>query len=512
MNLKHLVRSVVVVVAVSLGAAGQVRADSVVQAQPQRSGTVLATATAPRSPTAKSGNNALKLAWLAPSSNGGAKINRYRVQRATGAKGPWKTIAKPSVRRYRAGGLKNGVRYYFRIAAHNAAGYGASSTVVSAVPYTVPTAPKSLTAKSGDANVTLTWLPSSTGGAPINKYAVQWSPTGTSGWKTYAQPSTTTYTTSVFNCCQKYFLRIRAHNAAGWSPASSVVGYLPAAPSAPQTLSATAGNQSVDLLWYAPSSNGGASVGYYEVQWAPSAGGPWTTDALEPSTQRSVHGLTNGTQYFFRVRAHNFVGYGPYGSATATPSSAPSAPLSPSASAVGTKINLAWSPPTYDGGSPIQQYNIYTSFSFNGPFTYIGSTVGPTTTYVVNNPVPGKTYLFMIKAQNQFGEGPPSSLSAATVAVTVPGKVTVCDVTYLGGWADQMRLTWDPPISDGGAPILFYRVDVRVTSDPSVYTTTYVWSPSTTVDVDRVDDKYNDILITPYNNIGAGQNCSISLA
>jgi hypothetical protein len=466
---------------------------------------------APRSPTATPGNGTVKLAWLAPSSSGGKPINKYLVRRAI-AGGPWKIIATPTTRSYTATGLTNGTKYSFRIRAHNAAGWGPPSTTVSAIPYTVPTAPKSLTAKSGDNNVTLTWLaPSGTGGAPIGKYAVQWSTTGTSGWKTYAQPSTTTYTTSGFNCCQTFYLRILAHNAAGWSPASNVVGYLPAAPSAPQYLGATPGNQSVHLLWPEPASNGGASVDYYQVQWATSAGGPWTTDALEPSTNRVVNGLTNGTQYFFQVRAYNTGGYGPYsGIATATPSIVPSAPLWPLTTVAGTKVTLTWTTPQFDGGSPIQQYNVYATLDPNGPWTHIGSTLGPALQYVVNNAAPGKTTFFRIAAQNQFGEGPPAIVTAY-IPPTVPGKVTVCNTTLPGGWQSQIiRVTWDPPISDGGEPILFYRVDVRVEGDPSVFTTTYVWSPSTTVDVDRLNDKYNEVLITPYNKIGAGPHCFIS--
>jgi hypothetical protein len=151
MNVKNLTRRALVAVAVatSLAAAGHAEANSTVPTHSQRFDTVLATAispTAPRSPIAKPANTAVKLAWLAPSSNGGASINGYRVQRATSKSGPWKTIAKPTVRRYRAGGLKNGVRYYFRVAAHNAAGWSAPGKVVSAVPRTVPSPPRSPTA------------------------------------------------------------------------------------------------------------------------------------------------------------------------------------------------------------------------------------------------------------------------------------------------------------------------------------------------------------------------------
>jgi titin len=610
MNVKQLARRglAAVAIATSLGAAGHVRADSVFPPEPPRSGTVLATAaipTAPRSPSATPASTAVRLTWRAPSSNGGTAINRYRVQRARRVTGPWRTIAKPNVRRYRASGLRNGVRYYFRVAAHNTAGWSRATKVVSAVPRTVPTQPLSLTATPGAGGVTLKWLapsnnggapidryavqwsttgtsgwtthaqpttttyttsvfsccqkyylrilahnatgwspassvvapvprtvpsaprslttqpgldevtltwlaPSQAGGSPIDKYAVQWSTTGTSGWKTYAQPTTTTYTTSVFSCCQKYFLRILAHNATGWSPASNVIGYLPAAPSEPLYLSAAPGNQSVYLKWDAPANQGGASVQHYEVQWATSPGGPWTTNALEPSTSRVVYGLTNGTPYYFQVRAYNAGGFGPYTPFTvATPSIVPSAPLNVKSAVAGTTVTLTWSAPTYDGGSPVQQYNVYATLDPNGPWTHIGSTGGPALKYIVNDAAPGKTTHFRIAAENQNGEGAPASVGAA-VPPTVPGKPTVCTTTLPGGWQSQIiRVTWDPPISDGGKPILFYEVQLRVMNSPNVKTTTYVWSPTTTVDLDRLNDSYNEVFITPYNHVGAGLPCYV---
>jgi hypothetical protein len=220
--------------------------------------------------------------------------------------------------------------------------------------------------------------------------------------------------------------------------------------------------------------------------------------------------LTNGTPYYFQVRAYNAGGYGPYTPFTvATPSIVPSAPLNVKSAVAGTTGTLTWSAPTYDGGSPVQQYTIYATLDPNGPWTHIGSTVGPALKYIVNDAAPGKTTYFRIAAQNQNGEGAQASVGAA-VPPTVPGKPAVCTTTLPGGWQSQIiRVTWDPPISDGGKPILFYEVQLRVMNSPNVKTTTYVWSPTTTVDLDRLNDSYNEVFITPYNNVGAGLPCYV---
>jgi len=146
-------------------------------------------------------------------------------------------------------------------------------------------------------------------------------------------------------------------------------------PSAPTNLSATTGNAQASLTWTAPSSNGGATITDYIVQYSSNNGGSWTTfihpsypanpfgftsptaevvlpaftkwintvtgerwtaptsgwlppnenwvpaQGTPPPTSATVTGLTNGTSYVFRVAAVNSVGTGPYSvnSAAVTP-------------------------------------------------------------------------------------------------------------------------------------------------------------------------------------------------
>ena len=94
---------------------------------------------APRSVKASPGNARIKLSWIAPASDGGSIIVGYDVFQGlkSGKEGSTPVNAKrlaPTTRSFTRTGLKNGVRYYFTVRAINAAGSGAASAQVSAVP------------------------------------------------------------------------------------------------------------------------------------------------------------------------------------------------------------------------------------------------------------------------------------------------------------------------------------------------------------------------------------------
>jgi fibronectin type 3 domain-containing protein len=96
------------------------------------------------------------------------------------------------------------------------------------------------------------------------------------------------------------------------------------APAAPAGLEATGGDSQVTLDW---DDNGESDLAGYNVYRAAAAGGPYTqvNGALVPQSTFTDTGLTNGSTYFYVVKAADVleVESGPSNEASATPDSQP---------------------------------------------------------------------------------------------------------------------------------------------------------------------------------------------
>jgi hypothetical protein len=255
------------------------------------------------------------LTWNAAYS-GGSRITDYIVEYAT-ATGAWRTFVdgvSPNTRSATITGLARNVEYRFRVTARNALGLGPATTVLAP---TVPTAPRSLTARPASGQVQLSWLaPLSHGGLPITDYIIQRSANGISGWATIndgVRTTPTAYTVTGLANGTRYYFRVLAKNVIGARAASNVVNAIPrTVPGAPGGLRATAGLGSVTLAWNPPVT-GGAPITDYVIQRSTN-GTTWTTvaDAVSTARTSTVTGLSKGVPYRFRVAAKNAAGTGAF--------------------------------------------------------------------------------------------------------------------------------------------------------------------------------------------------------
>lgn len=257
----------------------------------------------------------------------------------------------------------------------------------------------------------------------------------------------------------KYSFRIRAFNSIGASLWSEILTAwtAPAAPSSPENLRcAQTSCSALFFAWDAPSSDHGAEVTSYQLEFAPASRGQ---RAAEKTTWRSAykgdalgHELTElppGAQYRARVRATNSCGWGPWSEvvAASTEADVPGAPDAPVASGrTGTSVRLTWAPPLDNHGSSVTEYELQMAQGgADGQFATLVS--GVDTNWKASQLAHGTEYAFRVRASNAVGAGPWSAVTLVTTSKMAPLEPT--DVqTSVESCAGAVLVRWIPPVEE----------------------------------------------------------------
>jgi len=420
------------------------------------------------------GRERIRLAWSAPSDNGGASITGYRIEVSRNPTSGWILVTAntgSTTRNYTHTGLSPGSRRFYRVAAINSEGTGPFSRVANATTEaTVPSAPSNLVAAAhGRTQINLSWrTPISDGGARISGYRIEVSTNGGNTWTTRVANTGNTVTryehTGLSPATTRHY-RVSAINSAGTGPPSTVANATPAAtvPAAPRRLTATANGQSrIDLAWEAPTYDGGAEITGYRIESSANRTTWRTLRSNHSTTSFSNVGLAPATTRYYRVYAVNVAGTGPASNIAnaTTDATVPGPPTALSASADGTsKIDLSWTAPNYDGGAALTGYRIEYAASGNGPWTnLVANTNSTATTHSDTGLEPATTRYYRVFAINSVGSGRSSGVVRATTDATVPDAPTGLQAADIS--PTQIDLTWTAPAYNGGAPITSYQVEV----------------------------------------------------
>ena len=393
----------------------------------------------PAAPTVAFADGALVVSWTAPPNEGSA-ISGYTLEIGGGTSN---VIQLGNVLQYTWTGLSNGTSYQFRVTAVNGAGPSEPSAFSAPEhPLREPSEPGAPAVTQGDRFLDLSWAKPVDNGDPVIEYQVERS----SNPGVYVPAAGTTMRWSDLPNGVEQTFRVRARNRdldwGAWSALSTPVKPcgVPDAAAAP---TATRGDTVANIAWVAPNAQG-CDIDQYQVD--ANAG----TSQAATGTTHTFTGLTNGTAYTFRVRAHNSVGWGAWSapSTAVTPAGVPTGPASISATpaAVGA-VDLTW-PAAGGNGSALTGYQISVN---NGT----PRDINVVTSYRYSGLSDGTAYSFTVRACNDVGCGTWSSSDSATTW-GVPDQVGAPSVN---GGDKTISATWSAPAANGSA-INKYRVEL----------------------------------------------------
>ena len=420
-------------------------------------------------------SSSIEVSWQPPLNDGGAAVTGYAVERSRSVNGPWQLrIANTGTTEtsWTDTGLTPVTVWYYRVTALNRAGASSPSGAASARTFPgPPDAPSGLRATAqGATRIELRWTaPSQTNGAAVLGYRIEQSRDGGRTWLALRSNTGSTATTFIHTglppgTTRHY--RVSAINGAGTGEPSNVASAMTAAvPGAVRNLSArSTGTNRIDLTWTAPSANAGAPVTGYRIEVS-ETGGAWrvlVANTRSAATTYTHMGLSPGTQRFYRVSAINEAGAGAVSNiaSATTDATPPGVPAGLTARPQGTdRINLSWSPPSIDGGSPVTGYRIEASDDSGVRWqTLIADTRSVRTLHSDIGLQPATTRHYRVSAVNAAGTGEPSGTANATTDAAAPDPPTGLRAAAQGSEAIELR--WNAPRYTGGAAVTGYRIEV----------------------------------------------------
>jgi hypothetical protein len=429
---------------------------------------------APGRPQAVGGDSEATISWSAAAASGGT-ITNYLVQYREDSDITWTDLPRDASTALTAiiSGLTNGASYTVRVAAVNEAGTGAWSPESNVVtPARPASAPDTVSVNPGDSAVTVSWTtPVDDGGSPIVGYRIEYRLASDSSRSSFTVGVANTATVRGLVNGTAYAFRVAAITGGGtgeFSAESAAV--TPRRPlTAPTSVVAVRGIGSATVSWRAPSSNGGAAITGYDIQYSSDGGLNWSDAprAAANATRAVVNSLSNTTAYVFQVAAVNAFGRGSFSNAVALtgPASAPTL----NGSARNGSVQLSWTTPSDLGGRTLTGYRI--EYRLAGATTWKPLSVGLVTSRLVTGLTNGQSYVFRIAAVTGFGTG---LFSSQTESVKPIGPAAAPSGLRATAGDGRVTLGWTVPTITGGSPISGYVVQYRLANSAT-------WLPGATV-------------------------------
>jgi hypothetical protein len=286
---------------------------------------------------------------------------------------------------------------------------------------TVPGAPSVTSVTSGVGQIHVAYAaPANDGASAITGYQATCSSSDGGVTKSSTVGLVNPLVVASLSAGHTYTCTVVAKNAVGTSAAStpSAPVFVPTVPGPPTGISATPGLiHKIYVAYTAPTNNGGSPITGSKATCTSSNGGVTASSAVSLANPLVVGSLSAGHTYTCTVVAKNAVGTSSFSaqSAAVVVFTVPGQPTVSSVTPGFHTIQVAYTPPASNGGSPITAYKA-TCTSSNGGVTK--SATGLANPLVVAALSGNATYTCAVVATNGAGTGTASAASSAAVLVT----------------------------------------------------------------------------------------------
>ena len=351
-----------------------------------------------------------------------------------------------------------------------AAGAAVATTSSLAEAQQPPAAPSQVTVTRADGTLTASW-PSVTG---ATSYHVTYTSDNGKSWSLAALnhpadsntdpvTSITSITIEGVSNSATYTVGVRARNStgdSGWRNSPAVGPYTPPppppVPRVPSGLTATAAEGIVALSWDDPSDPTITSYEYRSrhdaVAWS-----AWTAvpDSDAATTYHTLTGLTNGTEYRFKLRAVNDGGASRaapdahpwYVAATPTAPAPPARPAGLAATAGDGRVALSWDDPSDPAITGYEYQQRWAGVAWSA-WTAVADSGATTTSHTVTGLTNGTEHRFKLRAVNAVGNGKAAPAASPWYVAATPVDLPPPDVpagfTATAG-DGSVALAWDDP-------------------------------------------------------------------
>lgn len=398
----------------------------------------------------------ITVSWASYTNTSGLSITGYKLYRD----GSLIADLSANVTSYTDSSLTMGTTYSYYLQATNSLGSTNSATATE-YPSKAPGAPAAPTIVARvDGGLRVFWnvADTSNNGAPITRYDVYRSTSQNTGYSTALTQISVTSETNFSRLIggltngTPYYFKLLAYNRDGMSSlgAASAPEYPSTIPATPTGLTELShGNGTITLGWNASTGSGDAVTYWVYKSLSALANSFVDVDWSGSATSYTATGLTNGTTYYFKVKASNRDGSSALsGALSAYPSIKPDVPAAPTITGYTINtISLSWNA-VANNGAAITQYRVYRATSLNGTYELIYASLG--FSYTDTGRTAGVTYYYKMTATNRDGI---TDLTAAAAASEKPSAApsTPTGLAVTGHGDGTISMSWNASTANGDA-------------------------------------------------------------